>query len=136
MLEKGELDTDAYKKLTDKVLVDYPDMKIIAVTLRESKSADHNDWSACINDREGFYLSRKYNITDIVDRVGGGDSFSAGLIYGLNNYDDIKDALNFAVAASCLKHSISGDFNLTSLSEVKKLWVAMHQVVFKDKDVI
>jgi len=120
-VEKGELDTDAYKKLTEKVLAEYPDMKVMAITLRESKSADHNDWSACLDDRSGFYLSRKYNITDIVDRVGGGDSFSAGLIYGLNNYKDVSDALEFAVAASCLKHSINGDFNLASLSEVKKL---------------
>jgi 2-dehydro-3-deoxygluconokinase len=120
-IEKGELDTKAYEKLTEKVLSTYPEMKVIAITLRESKSADHNDWSACLNDRSGFYLSRKYSITDIVDRVGGGDSFSAGLIYGLNNYEDVCDALEFAVAASCLKHSINGDFNLASLSEVKKL---------------
>lgn len=120
-VEKGELDKEAYRKLTEKVLVDYPDMKSIAITLRESMSADHNDWSACLNDRKNFFLSRKYSITDIVDRVGGGDSFSAGLIYGLNNYKDKKDALEFAVAASCLKHSISGDFNLVSLGEVKKL---------------
>lgn len=120
-VEKGELDTDMYRKLTEKVLLEYPDMKMIAVTLRESKSADHNDWSACINDKKRFYLSRKYNITDIVDRVGGGDSFSAGLIYALNNYESKEEILNFAVAASCLKHSINGDFNLSSLKEVKKL---------------
>ena len=120
-VEKGELETEQYMELTKKVLDSYPQMKLIAITLRESKSADHNDWSACLNDRSEFYLSRKYSITDIVDRVGGGDAFSAGLIYGLENYDNKKDALEFAVAASCLKHSISGDFNLVSLDEVTKL---------------
>lgn len=120
-VKKGELETDQYMKLTQKVLDVNPDMKLIAITLRESKSADHNDWSACLNDRDGFYLSRKYSITDIVDRVGGGDAFSAGLIYGLENYQSRQDSLEFAVSASCLKHSISGDFNLISLDEVTKL---------------
>ena len=120
-VEKGELNVDQYEKLTNKVLEQFPQMKIIAITLRESKSADQNGWSACLNDRSNFYLSRKYEISDIVDRVGGGDSFSAGLIYGLNKYENKLDALNFAVAASCLKHSISGDFNRVSVSEVEKL---------------
>jgi len=120
-VEKGELNVETYKMLTKKVLEQYPQMKAIAITLRESKSADHNGWSACIYDREQFYLSRKYDITDIVDRVGGGDSFSAGMIYGLTKYQNKQDALNFAVAASCLKHSISGDYNRVSVSEVEKL---------------
>ena len=120
-VEKGELNVKQYEKLTQKVLDTFPQMKMIAITLRESKSADHNGWAACLNDREKFYLSRKYDITDIVDRVGGGDAFSGGLIYGLINYTKKEDALNFAVAASCLKHSISGDFNRVSLSEVEKL---------------
>lgn len=119
-VETGELNTDLYKLMTEKVLKQFPNLKAIAITLRESKSADHNEWSACINDGT-FYLSRKYNITDIVDRVGGGDSFGAGLIYGLDKYGDSKNALEFAVAASCLKHSISGDFNRVSASEVEKL---------------
>ena len=88
---------------------------------RESKSADHNDWAACLNDRENFYVSRKYNINDIVDRVGGGDSFCGGLIYGLNSFEDKQSALEFAVAASCLKHSIIGDFNRVGVDDVKKL---------------
>ena len=96
-------------------------MKAIAITLRESRSADSNGWSACLYDGQRFYLSRKYDITDIVDRVGGGDSFAAGLIYGLTKYENKEDALGFAVAASCLKHSISGDFNRVSVSEVEKL---------------
>ena len=120
-VEEGELNTDQYKKLADKVLEAYPQMKMLAITLRESKSADHNGWSACLSDRNEFILSRKYDITDIVDRVGGGDSFSGGLIFGLNKYESKLDALNFAVAASCLKHSISGDFNRISLQEVEKL---------------
>ncbi len=120
-VEKGELDVGLYEKLTRKVLDKFPDMKMLAITLRESKSADHNGWAACLNDRDKFYLSRKYEITDIVDRVGGGDSFCGGLIYGLLNYSGREDALNFAVAASCLKHSISGDFNRVSVPEVEKL---------------
>ncbi len=120
-VEKGELDTDTYELLARKVLEKYPQMKLIAITLRESKSADQNGWSACACDGKKFYLSRKYEISDIVDRVGGGDSFSAGMIYGLNNYENTEDALNFAAAASCLKHSISGDFNRVTVSEVEKI---------------
>jgi len=120
-VEGGALDTAKYQALTGKVLEAFPNLKLIAVTLRESRSADSNGWSACLNDRDAFYLSRKYEITDIVDRVGGGDAFSGGLIYGLMNYESVEDALNFAAAASCLKHSISGDFNRVSVSEVTKL---------------
>jgi 2-dehydro-3-deoxygluconokinase len=107
--------------LTNAVLAKYPKMKMIAVTLRESKSADTNYWSACLNDRDSFILSRKYLIGDIVDRVGGGDAFAGGLIYGLNTYKDRKTALEFAVAASCLKHSIPGDFNRVGVADVEKL---------------
>lgn len=114
----GELDTDKYETLSNKVLNAYPDMKMIAITLRESVSADINGWSACLNDRSRFYLSRHYDIRDIVDRVGGGDSFGGGLIYGLTHYDNKEEALEFAVAASCLKHSILGDFNRVSVSDV------------------
>ncbi|MGI6608860.1 MAG: sugar kinase [Erysipelotrichaceae bacterium] len=120
-VESGKLDKDEYRILSEKVLRQYPNMKIIAITLRESVSADVNDWSACLNDRDNFYLSKKYEIRDIVDRVGGGDSFCGGLIYGLNTYDNHQKALEFAVAASCLKHSIIGDFNRVSISDVEKL---------------
>ena len=89
--------------------------------MRESKNADINKWSACIYDGKEIYFSSEYEITDIVDRVGGGDSFAAGLIYALHNEYEIQDALNFAVAASCLKHSIYGDFNLVSGEEILKL---------------
>jgi 2-dehydro-3-deoxygluconokinase len=120
-VESGSLDTNKYKALGDKVLATYPNMKMIAITLRESKSADINGWAACLNDRDNFYLSKKYMINDMIDRVGGGDSFSGGIICGLNTYEDKQQALEFAVAASCLKHSISGDFNRVSVSDVKKL---------------
>jgi 2-dehydro-3-deoxygluconokinase len=96
-------------------------MSIIAITLRESRSADTNGWSACLRDKDGFKLSRHYEITDIIDRVGGGDAFASGLIAGLKLYDDPEDSLNFAVAASCLKHSISGDFNRVSVAEAQNL---------------
>lgn len=121
VVESGELDRSKYKALGDKVLSAYPDMKMIAITLRESKSADTNGWAACLNDREHFYESRRYLISDIVDRVGGGDSFAGGLLYGLNNYESRQQALEFAVAASCLKHSIDGDFNRVNVDEVGKL---------------
>jgi len=120
-VEDGELDRAKYKALSDQVLAKYPDMKLIAITLRESSSADSNGWAACLNDRESFIESRRYQINDIVDRVGGGDSFSAGLIYGLTHYESRQQALEFAVAASCLKHSIGGDFNRVDVSDVEKL---------------
>jgi 2-dehydro-3-deoxygluconokinase len=120
-VESGELDIDKYKNLGDIVLDRFPGLKMIAITLRGSKSADNNSWAACLNDRENFFASRRYEITDIVDRVGGGDAFAAGLIYGLNVIKDTEGALEFAVAASCLKHSILGDFNRVSRDEVEKL---------------
>jgi len=120
-VESGKLDTEKYRILSDEVLKAYPNMKMIAITLRESRSADSNGWAACLNDREKFYLSRKYEINDIIDRVGGGDSFAGGLIYGLTHYDDKQKALEFAVAASCLKHSIPGDFNRVTLKDVENL---------------
>lgn len=119
--EAGEIDVNQYRKICEKVMEQFPTVKRVAVTLRESKSASHNDWSACLYDGSEFLVSRKYLITHIVDRVGGGDSFSAGLIYGLNTYPDAQSALEFAVAASCLKHSIGGDYNRVSVTEVEAL---------------
>lgn len=120
-VESGELDIEQYKAIASLAMETYPNVKRVAITLRESKSANHNDWSACLYNGKDFFLSRKYSITDIVDRVGGGDSFGGGLIYGLNQYDDEKKALEFAVAASCLKHTLLGDFNRVSVSEVEEL---------------
>ena len=120
-VESGELDTAKYEALSEKVLDVFPNMSAIAITLRESRSADTNGWSACLRDGDGFRLSRRYEITDIIDRVGGGDSFASALIYGLNAYDDRQQSLEFAVAASCLKHSILGDFNRVTVPEVENL---------------
>ena len=120
-VETGRLQTEKYRELTDRVLGLYPNIKKIAITLRESYSANHNGWSAVLNNREEFLISKKYEIHNIVDRVGAGDSFAAGLIYGLNNLSNDKEALEFAVSASCLMHSISGDLPLLSVEEVKSL---------------
>jgi 2-dehydro-3-deoxygluconokinase len=117
----GKLDRDVYRKLTDKVLNAYPKMQAIAVTLRESHNASHNGWAACMNNRKEFLVSRHYDITHIVDRVGGGDSFAGGLIYGMLTLPTHADALEFAVAASCLKHSIPGDFSRSTVAEVQAL---------------
>ena len=119
-VEKGEINVEQYRAIADLAMQQYPNIKRVAITLRESRSASHNDWSACLFNGKDFFLSRKYTITHIVDRVGGGDSFSGGLIYGLTHYDE-KDALEFAVAASCLKHTIGGDYNRVSVSEVESL---------------
>lgn len=120
-VESGSLDREKYRMLGSKVLSAFPNMKMIAITLRESHSADYNGWAACLNDGEHCYVSKKYEIRDIIDRVGGGDSFAGGLIYGLNHYADRQQALEFAVAASCLKHSVIGDFNRVDVSDVEKL---------------
>ena len=118
---RGELGIEKYQQLSEKVFGLYPNLTVMAITLRESRNADINGWSACLRDRDGFHVSRHYEITDIVDRVGGGDSFASALIYALNTRPDRQAALEFAVAASCLKHSIPGDFNRVSVAEVEKL---------------
>lgn len=120
-VESGELDLEKYRVLGDRGLAAYPEMKIITITMQESRSADWNGWSACLNTRDQFLVSRHYEIRDIVDRVGGGDSFAGGLIYGLTHYRDHQTALEFATATSCLKHSILGDFNRVDTVEVEKL---------------
>ena len=120
-VESGKLATEQYKKLTEKVLSTYSNLSHIAITLRESRSADENGWSGVLNTGKEFLVSRKYDIRDIVDRVGSGDTFAAGLIYGLTNLSGPQEALEFAVAASCLKHSIPGDLPLLTVAEVKAL---------------
>ncbi len=120
-VESGELGLVKYERLTARVMSEFPNLLVLAVTLRESLSADRNGWSACLRDAENFHLSRHYSITDIVDRVGGGDSFASALIYGLHALEDHQEALEFAAAASCLKHSIPGDFNRVTVAEVNKL---------------
>ncbi len=120
-VDEGEINVALYKAIAAKVMEAYPNVQRVAITLRESRSANHNDWSACLYNGKDFFLSRKYSITDIVDRVGGGDSFGGGLIYGLNTYDSEAEALEFAVAASCLKHTIPGDYNRVTVQEVESL---------------
>jgi 2-dehydro-3-deoxygluconokinase len=120
-VHSGKLDRTQYEKLTTKVLTEYSNLKAIAITLRESKSASHNGWSACLNDRQKFSLSRSYEITHIVDRVGSGDSFAAGLIYGFQTLPTHQEALEFAVATGCLKHSQYGDFSRSTADEVNAL---------------
>jgi 2-dehydro-3-deoxygluconokinase len=120
-VHSGQLDRAQYQALTAKVLTQYPNLKAIAITLRESRSASHNGWSACLNNRRQFFLSRQYEITHIVDRVGTGDSFAAGLIYGFQMMSTHQEALEFAVAAGCLKHSIPGDFSRSTVEEVNAL---------------
>jgi 2-dehydro-3-deoxygluconokinase len=120
-VHSGRLDREQYRALTEKVLAAYPNLKGIAITLRESHSASHNGWSACFNNRAAFLLSRHYDITHIVDRVGGGDCFAGGLIFGLLCLGSPQEALEFAVAASCLKHSIPGDFSRFTRAEVDAL---------------
>jgi 2-dehydro-3-deoxygluconokinase len=119
--KSGHLDTDAYRALAERVLDAFPNLEKQIITLRESKSADHNVWSACLHNRSQFFVSRRYDITHIVDRVGSGDAFAAGAIYGLLTYRDDQRALEFAAAAGCLKHSVPGDFNMIGLAEVERL---------------
>ena len=116
----GEVDGAHFEEVCRQLSAKFPRARKIALTLRGSLSADHNTWGACLWSSDGFHVSRRYDITHIVDRVGGGDSFAAGLIYGLLTRDD-RAALEWAVAASALKHTISGDFNLVSVTEVDAL---------------
>ena len=120
-VEGGTLDPGRYRELAEKVLAAHRSVRTIAITLRESRSADDNGWSGVLHDGTSFHISRKYEIRHIVDRVGSGDTFAAGLIYGLLNLGGPAEALEFAVAASCLKHSVPGDLPLLSVSEVKAL---------------
>lgn len=107
----GSLETRKYRVLAERVMERFRNLEFVAITLRESISASHNNWSAILLGKDLFHESRKYSITDIVDRIGGGDSFSAGLIHSMINGKSPGDSLEFAVAASALKHTIKGDFN-------------------------
>jgi len=118
-LQSGKLDTDGYKSVAD-ALVERFHFKKVAITLRGSISANDNNWGAMLFDGKEYSFSKNYLI-HIVDRVGGGDSFGAGLIYALMNNYTSQDAVEFAAAASCLKHTIEHDFNLVTVDEVKKL---------------
>jgi 2-dehydro-3-deoxygluconokinase len=117
----GSVDADSYLSVLQQLMKMFPRAKKVITTLRGSISASHNSWSGVLWDGKKLFKAPTYQITDIVDRVGGGDSFMAGLIYGLLTYDNDQDALNYAVAASCLKHTIKGDANLVTVDEVEKL---------------
>ncbi len=118
---QGQVEAQAYESVCQQLLQRFEKASKVIITLRGSLSASHNSWSGVLYDGTQLYEAPTYQITHIVDRVGGGDAFMAGLIYGLLHYGDDQQALNFAVAASCLKHTISGDFNLVSVEEVEKL---------------
>lgn len=119
----GHVDAEAYLSVSQQIMKSFPRCKKVITTLRGSISANHNTWSGVLYDGEKLYKANNtYQITHIVDRVGGGDSFMGGLIYGLLTYPaDDQRALNFAVAASCLKHTIYGDYNQVTVDEVEKL---------------
>lgn len=117
-----DVTAEAFLSVCKQMMEKFPRASKVITTLRGSISASHNTWAGVLYDGKTMYQSPQYQITDIVDRVGGGDSFMGGLIYGLLTYpDDTQNALNFAVAASCLKHTIKGDANLVTVEEVKKL---------------
>ncbi len=121
-ISSGKINAQKYKFVGEKLMKKFPNLKNIAITLRGSISASHNTWSGVLFNGDKLYVGPKYDITQIVDRVGGGDSFAAGIIFGFLKYkDDYQKILNFAVSASCLKHTIYGDFNLVSIDEVLKL---------------
>lgn len=118
----GHVNADAYLSVSQKIRKQFPRCKKVITTLRGSINANHNSWSGVLYDGKQLFKAPTYQITDIVDRVGGGDSFMGGLIYGLLTFpDDDQKALNFAVAASCLKHTIYGDYNRVTVAEVEKL---------------
>ncbi|HMM28073.1 MAG TPA: sugar kinase [Aggregatilineaceae bacterium] len=117
----GRVEADTYRVVCEGLHRRFEGLTTIAITLRGSISASHNTWSGVLWHEGRFTTGARYDITPIVDRVGGGDAFAGGLIYGLRAYDDPQRALDFAIAASCLKHSIFGDFNLVSVAEVEKL---------------
>ena len=118
---RGQVEAAAYESVCRQLMQRFSRAKKVVITLRGSVSASHNTWSGVLYDGKKLLLAPGYNITHIVDRVGGGDSFMGGLVYGLLTYKDDQKALNFAVAASCLKHTIPGDFNLVTVDEVEKL---------------
>ena len=119
-VEAGHTDAEGYKGIFQQMMKEFG-FKYVVSTLRESFSATHNGWKAMIYNGEEFYTSKRYDIDPIIDRVGGGDSFSGGIIHGLMTKPNQGAALEFAVAASALKHTINGDFNLVSIEEVEAL---------------
>jgi 2-dehydro-3-deoxygluconokinase len=119
--EGREPDLQAFEQLAATVLERFPALVSVAITLRESESASRNGWSAILRTRTATHRSRRWEITDMVDRIGAGDAFAAGLVYGSLTYGEPQRALDFATAASCLKHTIPGDVNRVRASEVEAL---------------
>jgi 2-dehydro-3-deoxygluconokinase len=118
----GTIDQKRFQSVGEQLMARFPKAKKVIITLRGSINANHNTWGGVLWDGKQLYQSPRYDITHIVDRVGGGDSFMGGLIYGLLTWpEDDQKALNFAVAASCLKHTIFGDFNQVTVAEVENL---------------
>jgi 2-dehydro-3-deoxygluconokinase len=118
----GEVNAEDFESVCTQLTKKFPQAKKVIITLRGSINANHNTWGGCLFSAGKFYQSKRYDITHIVDRVGGGDSFMSGLIYGLINYpENDQKTLDFAVAASALKHTIYGDFNLVTVAEVEQL---------------
>lgn len=117
----GKVEAARYLSVCEQLKKRFPSLKTIGITLRGSISASHNTWSGVLWQDGKFYTAPTYDILPIVDRVGGGDAFMGGLIYGLRKYEDPQQGLNFAAAAACLKHSIPGDFNAVSVTEVETL---------------
>lgn len=121
-VKSGHVEGAAYESVGKQLMAKFPKAKKVIITLRGSISASHNSWSGVLWNGQKLFEAPTYQITHIVDRVGGGDSFMGGLIYGLVTYPgDDQKALNFAVAASCLKHTIKGDFNRVTVEEIEKL---------------
>ena len=118
---EGEIDQARFESVCRQLMAKFPRCKKVAITLRGSINASHNTWGGVLFDGSRLYSSKRYDITHIVDRVGGGDSFMGGLIYGLLTYSDAQEALEFAAAASALKHTILGDYNRVTVAEVESL---------------
>jgi 2-dehydro-3-deoxygluconokinase len=120
-IQAGVVEAGKFRVVAEELKKKFPNLKLIGITLRGSISATHNTWSGILYDGNRFFIGSQFDITDIVDRVGAGDAFAGGLIYGLRTYGkDLQRALDFAVAASCLKHSIAGDVNRVKVDEVEK----------------
>jgi 2-dehydro-3-deoxygluconokinase len=117
----GKVEAASYRQVCEELAKRFPNLKTVAITLRGSLSASHNTWSGVLYHEGTFSQGPRFDIVPIVDRVGGGDSFCGGLIYGLLTYGEPQKAIDYAVAASCLKHTIHGDFNIVRVAEVEKL---------------
>lgn len=118
---EGKIDASEFQSVCSQMMNKFPNCKMIGMTLRGAVNANHNTWTGILYDGHHLFQSNKYDITDIVDRVGGGDSFMGGLIYGLLHYEDQQHALDFATAASALKHTVKGDYNWATVEDVESL---------------